>query len=214
MHESLVKHVLPACRLKEDFETITILDICFGLGFNTLATLYHLQKQNTKKIYIYSPELDSTLIESLHNFSYPKEFEVYKEIIEVLIQEGVYEDKYVHIELFRGDAREYILRFEDNTFDIVYQDAFSPSTNPLLWTQEYFRDIARIIKKDGILTTYSLSLPTRLALHENGFLVYINSGENYRDATLASKSTIEGFKEVDMKHKIACNPDVKSFRDE
>ena len=206
--------MLPACRLKENCETLTILDICFGLGFNTLATLHHLQKQNTKKIFIYSPELDSTLIESLRNFSYPKEFEAYKKITEVLIQKGIYDDKYIHIELFKGDAREYILKFKDSTFDIVYQDAFSPSTNPLLWTQEYFKEIARIIKKDGILTTYSLSLATRLALHENGFMIYINSGPNYRDATIASKSAIQGFKEINMKHKIACNPDVKSFRDE
>ena len=80
--------------------------------------------------------------------------------------------KNFYIEVFLGDAREYVRNFE-NRFDIVYQDAFSPSSNPTLWTKEYFSDIKRGIKKDGLLTTYSIALATRLALYENGFLIYI-----------------------------------------
>ncbi|MDQ7068965.1 MAG: MnmC family methyltransferase [Sulfurimonas sp.] len=50
------------------------------------------------------------------------------------------------MEVFLGDAREYVRRFE-NRFDIVYQDAFSPSVNPALWTQEYFKDIKVAMKE-------------------------------------------------------------------
>lgn len=137
-----------------------------------------------------------------------------KVIINSLVLNGSYDDGSLHLELFIGDAREYILKFHESIFDIIYQDAFSPSTNPILWTQEYFRDIARIIKKTGVLTTYSISLPTRLALFENGFNIYIHSGENFRDSTLASLSIVRGFKEVNMEHKISCNPKVDSLRDE
>ena len=214
LHESLVKHVIPALKIKKDKDEITILDICFGLGFNTLATIYYIQKNNiTPKIKIYSPELDADLVKSLINFTYPKEFESIKHIITEIVENGFYEDDLFYIEVFLGDAREYILKFEKNMFDIVYQDAFSPSSNPILWTQEYFADIKRIIKEDGILTTYSIALATRLALYENDFKVYINSGEDYRDATLASPSIIDGLKEVDMQHKITCNPEAKPLRD-
>lgn len=196
-------------------DEITILDICFGLGFNTLATIYYVKQHNIRaKINIYSPELDRQLIKSLKYFTYPTEFEDLKVIVNSLVLHGRYDDDSLHLELFVGDAREYILKFEDNMFDIIYQDAFSPSTNPTLWTQEYFRDIARIIKKTGVLTTYSIALPTRLALYENGFSVYIHSGENFRDSTLASLCTVKGFKEVNMEHKISCNPKVQSLRDE
>ena len=59
LHESLFKHVIPAFKLKQHRKNINILDICFGLGFNTLATLYWVRLQNiTTKINIYSPELD------------------------------------------------------------------------------------------------------------------------------------------------------------
>jgi tRNA U34 5-methylaminomethyl-2-thiouridine-forming methyltransferase MnmC len=112
-----------------------------------------------------------------------------------------------------GDAREYVRSFAPQKFDIVYQDAFSPASNPKLWTKEYFGDIKECIKNDGVLTTYSIALATRLALYENGFNIYINSGEGFRDATVASLYELNEFLEVDMKHKISCNPDAKSLRD-
>lgn len=213
LQESLYKHVIPALQLQKDKEEIRILDICFGLGFNTLATLWYYQQNDLRsKLYIYSPELDDKLVDSLTNFNYPKEFEPFLNVIEDLALQGWYEDEDFSIELFLGDAREYIKRFED-TFDIVYQDPFSPSANPMLWTQEYFADIAKAMKEEGVLTTYSIALQTRLALHNNGFKIYTNSGENFRTSTIASCFEISGYKKIDMLHKISCNPDVEPLRD-
>lgn len=214
LFESLIKHVEPAFKVKAHQSEITVLDICFGLGFNTLTTIYYHKKNALcSKLNIFSPELDASLVQSLKNFTYPKEFDELKDIIFELSKSGVYSDENLHIELFLGDARKYIKSFTPQMFDIVYQDAFSPSANPALWTKEYFGDIKNIIKEDAVLTTYSMALPVRLALHENGFLLYLNSGEGFRDATVASLQEIEGFKNVDMAHKIRCNPHVKTFRD-
>jgi tRNA U34 5-methylaminomethyl-2-thiouridine-forming methyltransferase MnmC len=214
LHESLVKHVIPAFKIKQYQEEINILDICFGLGFNALATLYFVKSNNiTNKINIYSPELDADLVNSLKNFTYPKEFDGFKHIISELVDKGFYDDESWHVEIFLGDAREYIKRFSHQKFDIVYQDAFSPSVNPVLWTKEYFRDIKKIIKDDGVLTTYSTALKTRVALYENGFNLYINSGDDFRNATVASPSKLDSFKGVDMEHKIRCNPDIKPLVD-
>jgi len=213
LHESLCKHVIPAFKHHQNKEELHILDICFGLGFNTLATLYYLRENNIKKkVRIFSPEFDGDLIKSLCEFTYPDIFKDFLSIIEVLSREHVYEDDAIYIELYIGDAREYLSTCSEH-FDIVYQDAFSPATNPLLWTKEYFSDISRLIKDDGILTTYSMALKTRIALYENGFKLYTNSGEGYRDATLASKSVLSSFTEVDVRHKMACNPTVISLRD-
>ena len=214
MNESLHKHIIPAFEYVRERKEVNILDICYGLGFNTLATiLYYKEHAPEKKVRIYSPELDASLVKSLTNFSYPKTFEPLREIIDTVSKTGIYEDEQFYVEVFLGDAREYVKRFQD-TFDIVYQDAFSPSTNPVLWTQEYFNDIAKAMKQEGILTTYSTALKTRLALHENGFFVYLNKGENFRNATLASLTQLSGYEVVDMGHKIACNPDVKVVSDD
>ena len=214
LSESLYKHIIPAYRLTQEKDQLNILDICYGLGFNTLATiLYYKEHAPEKKLAIYSPELDADLIKSLINFHYPKEFESMREIITALSREQKYEDEQLSIELFLGDAREYLKQFEDH-FDIVYQDAFSPSSNPVLWTKEYFNDIKRAMREDGLLTTYSTALKTRLALYENNFFIYLNEGEDFRTATLASRKELEGYKRVDMEHKISCNPDVKPLSDE
>lgn len=214
LYESLIKHVEPAFKIKKDSKELNILDICFGLGFNSLATVYYHKKNSlTSKLNIFSPELDAALVKSLANFNYPKEFDELRHIIIELVNNGVYSDENLHIELFLGDAREYIKKFPKAKFDIVYQDAFSPSANPSLWTKEYFGDIKNIIKEDGVVTTYSIALPTRLALYENGFNVYINSGEGFRDATVASLCSLNGFTGVDMEHKIKCNPNAISLRD-
>jgi len=213
LHESLKKHVLPTFLHVKGKKEVNILDICYGLGFNTLATmLYYKEFAPDVKLNIYSPELDAALVKSLVHFQYPEEFEPFKHIINVLSMTGMYADENFHIELFLGDARAYVKRFE-NKFDIVYQDAFSPSTNPVLWTKEYFCDIKNAMKADGVLTTYSTALRTRLALHVNGFNVYVNTGENYRDATVASCIELENYKRVDMEHKITCNPTVKPLQD-
>jgi tRNA U34 5-methylaminomethyl-2-thiouridine-forming methyltransferase MnmC len=212
--ESYVKHVIPAFNTLKDKNEVTILDICYGLGFNTLCTLlYYKQHSPQTKLKIYSPELDASLVKSLENFTYPKEFEIFREIVVALSCKNIYEDDNLYIELFVGDAREYIRKFS-NKFDIVYQDAFSPSSNPILWTKEYFSDIQNAMKREGVLTTYSIALKTRIALYENGFNVYLNEGKEYRSATIASQDKLSDFKEVDVKHKMSCNEDVISLRDE
>ena len=213
LHESMAKHIIPTFKIKKNQDEINILDICFGLGFNTLATLfYHKQNHLTTKIKIYSPELDASLVRSLINFTYPKEFKEFKPVIETICRDGIYEDKHFYIEVFLGDAREYIKRFK-NKFDIVYQDAFSPSANPTLWTKEYFKDISNAMRTDGVLSTYSTALKTRLALYENDFIVYLNSGKDFRNATIASKIVLDEFELVDMKHKISCNQDINPLLD-
>ena len=213
LKESLLKHVIPTMNTMQNKDTINILDICFGLGFNTLTTIYHHKKHlSNQRINIYSPELDVKLIESLKEFIYPEIFDEFKHIIDELSVNQIYNDENIHIEIFLGDAREYVKSFR-NKFDIVYQDAFSPKANHTLWTQEYFRDIASSMTNDGILSTYSIALTTRLALYENGFNIFLNKQEDIRDSTIASKQILKNFELVDMKHKIFCNPDAKPLRD-
>ena len=213
LNESLLKHIIPAFEHVQEQDEVSILDICYGLGFNTLATiLYYKEHAPQTKMRIYSPELDASLVKSLTNFTYPKAFEPLRELINAISETGVYEDDKLYIEVFLGDAREYVKKFK-GTFDIVYQDAFSPSTNPILWTKEYFSDIANAMKKEGVLTTYSIAFKTRMALYENGFNIYLNTGEGYRDATIASQTQLLNVVSVDMQHKISCNPHMLSLRD-
>jgi len=214
LNESLKKHIEPAFALHSAKDHLRLIDICFGLGFNTLLSLYYRDTYYPDTtLEIYSPELDGDLVASLEGFPYPEIFEPYRNIITDIATLGGYEDERTVITVDIMDAR-VAMRELDGEWDVCYQDAFSPSVNPLLWTREYFADVARLMGEDGVVTTYSTALATRLALYENGFMVYLNSGEGYRNATIASRRELEGFEKVDMEHKIACNPNTQSFRDE
>ena len=213
LHESLEKHVRSAFRFAGDREQLTILDICFGLGYNTLATLYHVRQNHLPvKIHILSPELDRDLVESLDSFAYPEAFAEFKPIIRELSRNFHYEDAQFRIDILIGDARETLPQITE-TFDIVYQDAFSPKCNPLLWTREYFSQIRKLMREDGVLTTYSVAAAVRMGLYENGFNLYKVSGEGLRDWMLASPAPLEEMEPIDMVLKQQRNPDAKSLRD-
>ena len=213
LHESLEKHVKPALQIKKGVESLTILDICFGLGYNTFATIYYVKQNNLKtKIHILSPEFDEGLVRSLNTFSFPPEFDFLKPIIQAISQKLFYEDEQFKIEILLGDARETVPQIQEE-IDVVYQDAFSPSHNPLLWTKEFFSDMVKHAKEDTILTTYSTSASTRLGLYENGFYIFIHRAELMRYSTVASLKMLHDFEYVDMELKKERNPTARSLRD-
>ncbi|WP_415406615.1 tRNA (5-methylaminomethyl-2-thiouridine)(34)-methyltransferase MnmD [Sulfurovum sp. CS9] len=213
LHESLEKHVKPSLTLKKENEQLTILDICFGLGYNTFATLYYIKQQKlTTKIHIISPEFDEGLVRSLGTFDYPPEFENIKYIIKAINQDLYYEDEQFKIEILLGDARKSIPQIKEK-IDIVYQDAFSPSHNPLLWTTEYFRDVRAICKEDAILTTYSTAAAIRLGLYENGFYIFVHRAEMMRYSTVASLKMLEDVEYIDMELKKVRNSEARSMKD-
>ncbi|MDQ7047582.1 MAG: MnmC family methyltransferase [Sulfurovum sp.] len=214
LHESLEKHVKPSFRIQKNKDRLVILDICFGLGYNTFATLHYIQKQKlTTKVHILSPEFDEGLVRTLKDFDFPPEFDSLKPIIRAISQDLFYEDTQFKIEILLGDARKSIPKIKEK-IDIVYQDAFSPAHNPLLWTKEYFADIRAICNNDAILTTYSTAAAIRLGLYENDFLIFVHRAEMMRYSTVASLLMLEELEYIDMELKKIRNTEARSMRDE
>ncbi len=214
LHESLEKHVKPALTFSQNKSELTILDICFGLGYNTFATLYYIKTQGLKtKVHILSPEFDEGLVRSLDTFDFPEEFESIREIIKAISADFYYEDEQFKIEILLGDARESIPKIEDK-IDIIYQDAFSPAHNPLLWTKEHFADIRALCKEDALLTTYSTAAAVRLGLYENDFFIFVHRAEMMRFSTIASLKMLDGLEYIDMELKKLRNPQARSMKDE
>jgi tRNA U34 5-methylaminomethyl-2-thiouridine-forming methyltransferase MnmC len=213
LHESLEKHVKPALSFSKEKKQLTILDICFGLGYNTFATFYYMRKNDMNtKVHILSPEFDEALVRSLKDFEYPPEFDTLKPVIEAVSNNLCYEDEQFKIEVLIGDARERIPQIKEK-IDIVYQDAFSPVHNPLLWTWEHFKNIRNICCDDALLTTYSTAAAVRLGLYENDFNIFVHRAEMMRYSTVASLKMLEGVEYIDMELKKQRNAAAKSLRD-
>ncbi len=192
-HVSIMKELAQSIKEKE----IRILDICFGLGYNTFVSI--LNRPKNKKLKIFSPELDLELIKSLKNFKYPKEFEKIKHIIKSVSENLYYKDEFIEIEVANEDAREYIKKLKNIHF--VYQDAFSPKVNRELWTIEYFSDLKNILNDNGVITTYSVATPVRCALYKLGFKLYTHKLDIIRKGTIASFMEID-YPKVNFEEKL------------
>jgi len=214
INESLTKHILPTFKYHENKKELKILDICFGIGYNTFSTIYHIKKNKlNKKVSIYSPELDGNLVSSLQNFDFPKEFEDIKHIIKEVAKNLKYEDEDIKIEVSIRNARKYIKTLEKQSFDIIYQDAFSSEVNVELWTKEYFDDIYKLCNYTCVMSSYSVATPIRLSMNEAGFFIYEYRPEK-RKITLATKSkkNVLG-KFIDMDLKRQRNKEAKAIYD-
>ena len=214
INESLSKHIIPTLTFHKDKKELNILDICFGIGYNTFTLIDYVLKNDLDiKLNIYSPELDGNLVKSLDTFPFPKEFEEIKYIIDVVAKEFKYEDDRFKIEVFIGDAREYIKSFDENFFDIVFQDAFSSDVNFELWTKEYFEDIYKLCKNSCIMSSYAIATPIRLSMYEAGFFIYENRPVK-RKITLAFKQKQDVIeKYVDMELKKQRNKEAVALYD-
>jgi tRNA U34 5-methylaminomethyl-2-thiouridine-forming methyltransferase MnmC len=195
LRESLYKHVYPAMRYSSALtrRSIGVLDICFGLGYNTLCTIFELTKAGYDGFTrIVSPEADHALIAQLESFAYPDELERLKPILRSLIAHGRYESDRFGVELVIGDAAAFARELND-TFDIVYHDPFSLNKNAALWSAEYFGAIYRLLAPHGVLTTYSASHNARAVMRSQGFLLYTHDfapEDNLRRGTIAAKNPI------------------------
>ena len=214
INEALTKHIIPTFTFHKDKKELTILDICFGIGYNTFSTIYYCLQNNLDiKLNFYSPELDGNLVKSLENFPFPKEFDSIKHIINSVAKTSKYEDEKIKIEVFIGDARKYIKSLKPNSFDIVFQDAFSSDVNFELWTKEYFEDIYKIANNNFIMSSYSIATPIRLSMYEANFLIYEHRPVK-RKITLSTKKTQEIIgKFIDMELKKQRNENAIALYD-
>ncbi|NQU99032.1 hypothetical protein HQ533_06245 [Candidatus Woesearchaeota archaeon] len=144
---------------------VKILDVCFGIGYNSAAAIDAILKANPKcKIAIVGLELDDSLFESMKDLNPSfKSYEFIKKI-----KNNYFKNDNISIELIFGDARKTIKKFEGE-FDVCFFDPFSPAKTPEMWSEEFFKDIAAKIKKDGVLATYSCATFVRINLVRAGF---------------------------------------------
>lgn len=88
-----------------------------------------------------------------------------------------------------NDARQSLL-VDDNVYNFIFLDAFTPSKCPCLWSLEFFKLLYKHLDDNGMILTYSSSAAVRNAFVNAGFCIgYIkneSTGENI--GTIAAKN--------------------------
>ncbi|MDP2749203.1 MAG: MnmC family methyltransferase [Nanoarchaeota archaeon] len=181
--EEAVKKYAEQSNLAELAKTehsIRILDICFGIGYNSAAAIDAINAVDPKcSINVLGIDNDPQIIAKIQDvnskfLSYDKIKKLSKNKINEK-QHWVKEDN-VQMMLFINDARIVLkmLAKENNPalrFDAVFLDPFSPIKCPELWTEDFFKDIRMVMKKKAVLVTYSCARAVRDNLKHAGFIV-------------------------------------------
>lgn len=160
-----------AQNLPADF-SIRLLDVCYGLGYNTAAALETIWSINPNcTIELYGLELDPTVPagaltpDLLACWATPVQ-----NVLRNLGQNHHHQEDHLSAQLLLGDARQTVRELIQKQFkaDAIFFDPFSPQRCPQLWSVEFFQAIAQCLAPNGILSTYSRSAAVRTALLMTG----------------------------------------------
>lgn len=156
-----------------DKETINILEIGFGTGLNAFLTLIEAEK-HTKKIKYTAIELYPVDINKVLSLNYPalvegnkKRFE-FEKLHQTTWGQWVELSPNFSIKKIKKDLLRFI---SEDTYDVVYFDAFSPDKQPEMWTERVFQNLYQHVEQNGVLVTYSCKGIVKRALKVAGFTV-------------------------------------------
>lgn len=95
----------------------------------------------------------------------------------------------VEFELKNDDARNVIIN-DNNLYDLIFLDAFTPSKCPCLWSYDFFKLLFEHLVTDGKILTYTTSAAVRGAMVEAGFFIgnIYNEREKKFTGTIATKN--------------------------
>jgi tRNA U34 5-methylaminomethyl-2-thiouridine-forming methyltransferase MnmC len=182
------------CQLKEKakrHKSLKILDVCYGLGYNSAAALEGIWSIN-RKCHIELIALESDI-------DVPYQSGVYhllqqwpsfiRDSLTQLAQNHEIQIPRLRANLLIGDARNTIETLYQSAFkaDAIFLDPFSPPKCPQLWTLEFIKLVSGCLHSQGRLGTYSSAAAVRTALKSAGLTVAPTKGVGRRSpGTVAS----------------------------
>ncbi|MBD2388548.1 tRNA (5-methylaminomethyl-2-thiouridine)(34)-methyltransferase MnmD [Cylindrospermum sp. FACHB-282] len=174
--ESYLKFALPAqVTAAAENGIVRLLDICYGLGYNTAAALQVIWEANPScYVEVIGLELNPAVPKAaikehiFHDWDYE-----YQEILTQLAFNHQVQTNRLKAKLLISDARESIQLVRQSGFlaDAIFLDPFSPPQCPQLWTVEFIQQVEECLHQDGLLATYSCAAAVRAALLAAGLVI-------------------------------------------
>jgi tRNA U34 5-methylaminomethyl-2-thiouridine-forming methyltransferase MnmC len=152
-------------------KSISILEIGFGTGLNALITFLEASKRNQSIDYV-GVEAYPVGIDEVLQMNYVAELDANPKVFELMHQSN-WEEKIKLSENFSLTKRQQFFHdiSDENTFDLIYFDAFGFRVQPDLWSLEIFLKMYKALKINGVLVTYACRSSIKQAMIECGFTV-------------------------------------------
>lgn len=157
--------------LFEDILEISILEIGFGTGLNALITMLEAEHRQIKVNYV-AVEAYPVAFENIVQLNYATQLEVpnrqadFEQLHTLPWEETIEVTPYFTLtkrKQFFNDITD------ENTFDLIYFDAFGFNVQPELWNEVIFEIMYNALKSKGILTTYACRTTIKNAMQHAGF---------------------------------------------
>lgn len=174
--ESFLKFVSPTqLEQKAKLGKVRILDVCYGLGYNTAAALQTIWTINPHCfVEIIALELNPKVPQAaINNHLFDNWNCQHTNILTQLAFEYQATTEYLTANLLIGDARKIISQVYSSGFqaDAIFLDPFSPPQCPQLWTIEFIEYLSKCLHINGLLATYSCAAAVRTALLAAGLAI-------------------------------------------
>ena len=179
-----IKHGLHAVSVRD----ITILEMGFGTGLNALLTILATERPGLNVHYI-SLELHPLCEQMYKSLNYPDLLSCDPNLLyslhEAPINEEVQLSDRFRLSKIQADINEYK---HQHQYDLVYYDAFAPTSQPELWTKEIFSPLFEFMNPGAHLLTYCAKGVFKRMLRSIGFKVNSPAGPpGKREITQAIK---------------------------
>lgn len=172
--EAELKFVLPSQLLEKarHQNTISFVDICYGLGYNTASALSAIWEVNPNcKIQCWALESDQNVINlALKHHLLDSWGEEIVNLLTLLSHTHHVNTPHFEGHLLIGDARKTIQEIIKKKIqaEAIFLDPFSPPKCPQLWTVEFLGLVSQCLANKGRLMTYSCASSIRTALRMAG----------------------------------------------
>jgi tRNA U34 5-methylaminomethyl-2-thiouridine-forming methyltransferase MnmC len=183
IHSGLLPHLK-----KQD--KISILELGFGTGLNVLLTWKNIMDIDTVHVDYHSFDVYPLPEDLLNACVYEDHLKIPNSISKNILTSDW--DKLIEVDSrftltkHNKDILEETL--PDNYFDIVYFDAFSPESQPELWSISLFEKIHESMTNEAILVTYCAKGEVKRILKKIGFTLESLPGPpGKREMTRATK---------------------------
>ena len=154
---------------------LRLLDICYGLGYNTAAALQTIWAVNPNCcVEVIGLELNPAVPQAaIAHHLFDNWNCNYIEILSQLANDHQVQTPCLKAKLLIGDARTTITLLPQLGFwaDAIFLDPFSPPQCPQLWTVEFIKQLSLCLHQDGLLATYSCAAAVRTALLSAGLAI-------------------------------------------
>jgi tRNA U34 5-methylaminomethyl-2-thiouridine-forming methyltransferase MnmC len=137
---------------------LAILEVGLGTGLNALLTLHETQQQGFRVSRYEAIEAHPISIDQATALNYPAQLSENSALAELFryMHSCSWEEAVAITPLFtlvKRHAQLQDMAFAPS-FDLVFYDAFAPSAQPELWTQETLSIVCAALKPGGVLVTY------------------------------------------------------------